>query len=167
MQPFLRPILLCVLLVAAGGCTKFQMLNATVPAWGYHRASNLSYGKEPRQSLDVYTPCGDPKHAPVVIFFYGGYWQWGSKSDYRFVGQALASKGFIAVLPDYRLYPRVTFPAFVEDGAQAVRWTRDHIARYGGDPNRLYLMGHSAGAHTAALLAVDPHYLQDAGVDPK
>lgn len=165
MQPHSRPILLCALLVLAGGCTKFQMLNATVPAWGYHRTSNLSYGTDPRQSLDVYTPCDNPKNAPVVIFFYGGYWRYGSKADYRFVGQALASKGFVAVLPDYRLYPRVTFPAFVEDGAQAVRWTRDHIAQYGGDPNRLYLMGHSAGAHTAALLALDSHYLQDAGVD--
>jgi acetyl esterase/lipase len=159
----IRLTLLLALLLT--GCTKFEMLNATVPAWGYARTIDIPYGPEDRQSLDVYVPCGNPKHAPVVLFFYGGYWRYGSKSDYRFVGQALASKGFIAVLPDYRLHPQVTFPAFVEDGAQAVRWTRDHIRQFGGDPDRLYLMGHSAGAHTIALLALDPHYLHDAGVD--
>jgi acetyl esterase/lipase len=163
-----RPIICSLLLALSGGdggCTKFQMLNATVPAWGYHRTANIAYGPDPRQSLDVYVPCNNPDHAPVVVFFYGGYWRYGSKTDYRFVGQALASKGFVAVLPDYRLYPQVKFPAFVEDGAVAVRWTRDHVREFGGDPSRIYLMGHSAGAHTCALLALDRHYLHDAGVD--
>jgi len=81
----------------------------------------------------------------VVIFFYGGEWQAGEKGDYRFAAEALTSEGFIAVLPDYRIYPEVTFPAFVQDGARAVRWVHDNIAAFGGDPGRIYLMGHSGG----------------------
>jgi acetyl esterase/lipase len=101
----------------------------------------------------------------VVIFFYGGSWRHGRKENYRFVAQALTSRGFVVALPDYRVYPQVTFPDFVEDGASAVRWVRDNIAKYGGDTNRLYLMGHSAGAHIAALLTLDPHYLADVGLN--
>jgi acetyl esterase/lipase len=162
-------LLACLIFFVAsfcGGCTKFDALNALVPAWGYTRATDLVYGDQPRQRLDVYRPHGVAAGgAPVVIFFYGGYWQYGSKRDYRFVAQALASHGFVAVLPDYRLYPVVRFPAFVEDGARAVRWTRDNVERFGGDPGRVYLMGHSAGAHIAALLTLDPHYLNDVGLE--
>ncbi|MDI7066444.1 alpha/beta hydrolase, partial [Klebsiella pneumoniae] len=96
---------------------------------------------------------------PVVVFFYGGSWQNGARSDYLFVGQALTSRGFVAVLPDYRTYPDTRFPGFMEDAAAAVRWARDHAAEYGGDPSRIFLMGHSAGAHIVALLATDGHYL--------
>jgi acetyl esterase/lipase len=101
----------------------------------------------------------------VVIFFYGGDWQVGKKYDYRFVAEALVSQGFVAVLPDYRLYPSVKFPAFVEDGAMAVRWTHDHVDRFGGDPKRIFLMGHSAGAHIAALLTLNGEYLKAVGLD--
>jgi acetyl esterase/lipase len=102
-----------------------------------------------------------------VIFFYGGGWSEGSRTDYGFAGAAYASKGFIAVLPDYRLVPSVRFPAFVQDGALAVKWVRDNIGRYGGDPKRISVAGHSAGAYNAAMLALDPHFLRDVGVDPK
>jgi acetyl esterase/lipase len=157
------------LVAFATGCTKFEVLNATVPSWGYVRTKNLAYGNLPRQKLDVYRPKNvavDAKPgARVVIFFYGGDWQAGQKGDYRFVGQALASKGFIAVLPDYRLYPEAAFPRFVEDGALVVRWVRDNITDFGGDPGRIYLMGHSAGAHIAALLTLDEHYLKAVGLD--
>jgi acetyl esterase/lipase len=159
----------CVALVALflAGCTKFQVLDAIVPPCGYSRTRDLAYGTDPRQRLDVYRPTHTGREpAAVVIFFYGGSWQAGFKADYRFVGQALASRGFVCVLPDYRIYPQVKFPAFVEDGAQAVRWTRDHVADYGGDPHRIFLMGHSAGAHIVALLTLDRHYLADAGVPP-
>ena len=104
---------------------------------------------------------------PVVVFFYGGGWQAGKRQQYRFVGGDLTAQGFIAVLPDYRLYPKVSFPTFVEDGAAALRWTLDNIADYGGDPDRVFLAGHSAGAHIAALLHLDEKYLSDAGVDKK
>jgi acetyl esterase/lipase len=101
----------------------------------------------------------------IVIFFYGGDWQNGTKEDYLFAAQALTSRGFIAVLPDYRLYPNVTFPAFVEDGALAVRWVHDHAREIGGDPNHIYLMGHSAGAYIAAMLTLNGQYLKHVGLD--
>ena len=146
------------------GCTKFDLLNATIPSWGYASTVNIPYGEKPRQSLDVYRPKGAKPGAPVVIFFYGGDWQAGKKGDYRFVAEALTSKGFVAVLPDYRIYPNVTFPAFVEDAAKSVRWVHDHISQFGGDPKHIYLMGHSAGAHIAAMLTLDGHFLKDVGL---
>ena len=149
-----------------GGCTRFELLNATVPSCGYRRTAGLAYGELPRQKLDVYRPRSAKSPRGVVVFIYGGSWQSGRRADYRFAAEALTSRGFVAVVPDYRLYPSVTFPAFVEDAALAVRWVRDNAARYGGDPDRVYLMGHSAGAHTVAMLTLDEHYLQNAGVDP-
>jgi acetyl esterase/lipase len=161
------PLFICLAaLLTLPGCTKFDMLNALVPTCGYTRTTDLAYGDQPRQRLDVYRPHGAKAGAPVVIFFYGGYWQYGNKNDYRFVADALTSRGFVTVLPDYRLYPAVKFPAFVEDGAGALRWTHDNIERFGGDPHHVYLMGHSAGAHIATLLTLDPHYLKDVGLSP-
>lgn len=130
-------------------------------------ASGIGYGADPRQKLDIWAPRHPNGTAlPVVIFFYGGGWSGGSRGGYGFAGAAYASKGFVAVLPDYRLVPQVRFPSFVEDGALAVRWVRDNIARFGGDPARITLAGHSAGAYNAAMLALDHHFLRDAGVDP-
>jgi len=168
----IKPILVSVLFVIAltdaafwlTGCTELQMLNATVSHFGYVGKLNIAYGNDPRQKLDVYVPQKMAPDAKVVIFFYGGSWRGGSKTDYRFVAKAMTSRGFIVVLPDYRLYPAVTFPAFVEDGASAVRWVRDNISIYGGDTNHIYLMGHSAGSHIAALLTLDAHYLKAVGL---
>lgn len=114
--------------------------------------------------LDVYVPEGpsDTPH-PVVVFFYGGSWQWGTRTDYPFVGMTLAKEGFVTVIPDYRKFPEVRFPDFVEDGAEALAWVRENIAGYGGDPERVHIMGHSAGAHIAALLTFDERYLEQAG----
>ena len=103
---------------------------------------------------------------PVVIFFYGGGWNMGERGDYGFAGRAFAAQGFVAIVADYRLFPETRFPGFVEDGALAVKWARDNVARFGGDPKRISVSGHSAGAHIAAMLALDRHYLRDAGVDP-
>jgi acetyl esterase/lipase len=149
----------------AGGCTRFDIGNALIPSCGYVRSSNLAYGDLARQKLDVYVPRGAKSKLSVVVFFYGGDWQNGKKEDYRFVAQAITSRGFIAVLPDYRLYPEVTFPAFVNDGALAVRWVHDNIGRFGGDPSRVFLAGHSAGAHIVALLTLDKRYLRKVGLD--
>lgn len=154
-----------MLMIGLCGCTRFDLLNATVPHIGYLPTRDLAYGPLPRQKLDVYRPDSIPASAPVVIFFYGGDWQNGKKADYFFAAQALVSRGFVAVLPDYRLYPSVTFPAFVNDGALAVRWVHDNIHIFGGDPSHVYLMGHSAGAHIVALLTLDGHYLKDVGLD--
>jgi acetyl esterase/lipase len=149
----------------AAGCTGFDVVNALVPSCGYTRTNNVEYGPLPRQKLDVYRPRNAGRNGRVVIFFYGGEWEAGQKADYRFAAEALTSEGFIAVLPDYRLYPSVTFPAFVQDGALAFRWVYDHIADFGGDPSHIYLMGHSAGAHIVGLLTLDGHYLKDVGLD--
>jgi acetyl esterase/lipase len=156
--------LFCLTIAAlGGGCTKFQVLDALVPHGGRH-ALDVAYGDSPRQRLDVYQPAPTKRPAPVVVFFYGGDWRTGSKSDYRFVAQAFASHGYVVVIPDYRLHPDVTFPGFVEDAASAVRWTRDHAKEYGGDPQRLFLAGHSAGSHLAAMLTLNPTYLEAVGL---
>lgn len=129
-------------------------------------ASDIAFGSHPRQKLDIYGPRLKTGNTPVVMFFYGGSWDSGRREDYTFVGRALASKGYVVVIADYRLVPEVVFPAFIEDNAKAVRWVRDNIAPYGGDGSRLALMGHSAGAYNATMLALDPRYLRQAGVNP-
>ncbi|HMH18316.1 MAG TPA: alpha/beta hydrolase [Burkholderiales bacterium] len=149
------------------GCSPLSLINFWTPSATYRASTGIDYGRHVRNRLDVYRPAEQPGPAPVVVFFYGGNWDSGDRGDYLFVGEALASKGFVAVLPDYRLYPEVRFPRFLEDCAQAVRWTFEHIAAFGGDPQRVFLMGHSAGAYNAAMLALDQEYLRAAGVDPR
>jgi len=150
--------------VALANCSRLGFGVVNVPTYfgSYQRRADIPYGTEPRQSLDVYVPPGAADR-PVVVFWYGGMWRWGSKEQYRFVGAALANAGYVAVLPDYRLFPPARFPQFIEDGALAVRWTHDHAAEIGGDPRAIFLMGHSAGAHLAASLALDERYLRKVG----
>ena len=159
----MRLFLMLGALLGLAGCSGQALVNALTPRWGYDRHADIAYGDDPRQQLDVYVPHGKAAGAPVVVFFYGGSWQFGDKNGYRFVGQALASRGFIAVLPDYRLYPPTRFPGFVQDGAKAVAWAQSHAADYGGNASLLFVSGHSAGAHIAAMLATDSHYLAAAG----
>ena len=137
-----------------------------IPRAGYHVERDLAYGGDPRQKLDLYIPDHLAGKAPVILFFYGGSWQSGSKKDYLAFGQAFASKGIIVAVADYRLYPQVRYPAFVEDGARAFAFVHDHARQYGGDPRRIFVTGHSAGAYIAAMLAVDETYLRGAGADP-
>ncbi len=125
----------------------------------------IAYGGDPRQQLDVYMPAARPAGAPVILFFYGGNWTDGKRGDYLFAGEAFASQGFVAVVADYRLYPQVKFPEFIADSAAAFAWTRKNIAGYGGDPRRIFVAGHSAGAYNAAMLAYNPAYLKAAGED--
>ncbi len=139
-------------------------INFLVPKAGYRKQLGIGYGPLPRQKLDVYSPEGEPRNLPVVVFFYGGSFQSGRRQDYRFIGQALTKRGFVAVIPDYRVYPEGKFPDFIEDGAVAVSWTRNHIGDFGGDPSRLFLMGHSAGAYIGAMLALNPRYLAQVGL---
>jgi acetyl esterase/lipase len=142
------------------GCSPASLLNATVPRKGYTLEADIAYGANPRQKLDLYLPDRPRPDGKAVIFFYGGSWDSGSKGDYLFVAQALTASGYTVIIPDYRLYPEVRFPAFVQDGAQAVRWASDRV---GSD--RLFVMGHSAGAHIALLLMTNTPYLAAAGVD--
>ena len=111
--------------------------------------------------MDIYTPVATDDPADVVIFLHGGSWQSGDKQRYRFVGVTLAEEGFVAVIPDYRKFPDVTFPSFVQDAAQAVAWVQQEIAAYGGNGGRIFVAGHSAGAHMGALLAVDETFLTE------
>jgi acetyl esterase/lipase len=147
-------------------CSRLAYGVMNVPAYvgSYERHADIPYGDLPRQSLDVYVPTG-AWNRPTVVFWYGGMWTKGSKEQYRFVGAALANSGYVAILPDYRLYPSVRFPDFVEDGALALKWAREHAAELGGDPRSIFIMGHSAGAHLTALLALDERYLKKVGGD--
>jgi acetyl esterase/lipase len=142
-------------------------VNSLVPKDGYDKHGGIDYGKLERQKLDVYVPKGEAQGLPVVVFFYGGSWQSGRRKDYRFVAEALTARGFAAVIPEYRVYPEARFPTFIEDGAAAVSWVRNNIGDFGGDTSRLFLMGHSAGAYIAAMLALNSIYLAQVGISAK
>jgi acetyl esterase/lipase len=148
------------------GCERLGFLAVNVPAafGSYKRHANIAYGPDPQQRLDVYVPesaAREPR--PVVVFWHGGRWRFGDKADYRFVGAALAESGYVTVVANYRHYPQVKMPGFLSDAAQAALWAAAHSKEYGGDPERLYLMGHSAGAHLAALVTLDPRFFAAAG----
>ena len=147
-------------------CSGADLLNATVATDTYRRTEGVAYGNDPRQLLDVYQPDAATRNAPMVVFFYGGSWSSGERADYRFVGEALASKGIVAVVADYRLSPAFRYPAFVQDSASAVRWAFDHAAEFGGDAQRIFVMGHSAGAYNAAMVALDSRWLAAVGLRP-
>lgn len=143
-----------------------SVLNIAPALNGGRVIRDLAYGPKPWQKLDIHLPReGQARNLPVAVFFYGGRWTTGSKGSYRFAGDAFARHGYVAVIPDYAKYPEVRFPAFVEDGAKALAWVSSHIADYGGNPDRIFIVGHSAGAHIGALLAADPRYLDREGKD--
>ena len=129
--------------------------------------ATAAYAPGPRNGIDIYRPVGASESAPVMVFFYGGSWRTGAREDYRFVGRRLAAQGMLVLVADYRTYPETTFPGFVEDGASAVSWAREHAQEWGGDPKCLFVAGHSAGAQIAALLATDGRYLAAHGMKPK
>ena len=160
-------MMLLAAVFALAACSPFVILNGTIGDDGFTVQSGIRYGPDVRHSLDVYTPKQRTGPVPVVVFFYGGSWRSGERARYLFAADALASRGYVAIVPDYRLFPDVQFPAFVEDGAKAVRWVLDHVSDFGGDANRVYLMGHSAGAHMAAMLTLDERYLAAEGVPVK
>ncbi len=164
--------LLAVAVVLLAGCADLELFvaNAASDRVPCTAKGGLAYGSEPRQKLDIYQSiqddsrsrrpnCAADGSAPVVVFFHGGGWTSDSKDEYRFVGATLATKGWLAVVPSYRVYPKVRFPVFVDDAARAVAWVQAHAAEYGGDPTRIFVMGHSSGAHLALLIALDKSYL--------
>ena len=144
-----------------------DLINAITPGSHSEKTLGLSYGTDVRQKLDIYRPIAQDQAAPVVVFFYGGSWNRGERADYAFVGEALAARGMVAVLVDYRVYPQVRYPAFLDDVAMAVAWSFKEINRYGGDPQNIFLMGHSAGAYNAAMLALDETWLAKQGASAK
>ncbi len=151
---------------SVAGCSPATPLNLLARQDGLEVRVSLPYGDGPRRTLDVYRP-RDARSAPVVVFFYGGSWQEGSKGTYPFVAASLAQKGYVTVVPDYRVYPEVRFPVFLQDGARVVRWVAQNAGKLGGDPARIVLMGHSAGAYMAAMLALDAQWLNEVGLDPR
>jgi acetyl esterase/lipase len=148
---------------ALGRGAPVDALNASIDPAGLTILRDIPYGPAPRQAMDVYRAADATKGLPVVVFFYGGSWQTGRRQDYLFVAASLARFGMIAVIPDYRLFPQVVWPAYVKDAAYAVAAVRRQVRDWGGDPDRVFVAGHSAGAHLAALLALDPHWLEVAG----
>jgi acetyl esterase/lipase len=146
-------------------CERLGFFAANFPAvfGSYQRYADIAYGPEPQQRLDVYVPGSAAPPRAAVVFWHGGRWREGDKADYRFVGAALAQSGYVTLVANYRHYPQVKMPGFMQDAAQAVLWAAAHVDQYGGSRERLYLMGHSAGAHLAALLTLDPRYFAAAG----
>ncbi|HWH84778.1 MAG TPA: alpha/beta hydrolase [Burkholderiaceae bacterium] len=173
MRPFKHLLIFAVLPVAAllalAACAPLRALNALAAAsGGYTLMQDAAYGTLPRQRLDIYTPSAPTPAGgwPLVVFFHGGSWTSGERADYRFVGAALAARGVLTLVADYRLYPEVRYPEFLRDSAQALAWGLTEAARLGGNPKRVFVMGHSAGAYNAAMLALDPRWLGATGHAP-
>lgn len=165
-----RAAIFCLpLLLLAAGCSQLGAFNAVMPKDGgaARIARDIAYGPGQRRLLDVYAPSPARTDAPVVVFFYGGSWSSGDKDDYGFAARALASRGFVTVVFDYRLVPGIRYPVFVQDSAKAVAWAYRHAANYGGDARRLFVVGHSAGAYNAAMVALAPEFLGAEGLSPR
>ncbi len=158
----------CVLAVLLVGCKDvfFAAVNSVDSPRnvGAHKA--IPFDPEHGLRLDAYVP-GNAGDMPVVVFFYGGSWESGKRKWYSYVGKTLAANGIVTFIPDYRKYPDVQFPEFINDAATAVRWVRDHAQEFGGDPSRIYVMGHSAGGQIAALVACDDRYLNRVGMSTR
>lgn len=157
-------------MVVSGGAKSLDMADKLLGSDGGARLliGDQPYGNGPRQTLDIWVPetAQASDKLPVIVFFYGGGWDSGTRENYGFAGRALAQKGFVVVIPDYRLVSKAHWPDFLEDSAKAVAWTHLHIGGLAGDPDRIALMGHSAGAYNAVMLALDPTWLRGAGSDP-
>lgn len=161
-----RGLLAPALGALAAACSPLGLLNAVSPREGRVRrvARDIAYGPHPRQQMDVYSPDLEAgETAPVLVFFYGGGWDSGSRTLYGWAAQALAAQGFVVAMPDYRIVPDVLFPVFIEDAATATAKAAEVAVRYGGDPERLGVIGHSAGAHLAMMIALDRRYMAAVG----
>lgn len=166
-RPFSKRLLSLLSLLSVAGCSSvlFSGLNVISPRSDLAESRGIVFDPVHQLQLDVYRPL-KASAAPVVVFFYGGSWEWGRRQDYRWLGEALARQGFVVVVPDYRKYPQVKLDGFMSDAAAATAWARQHAASYGGDSKQLFVMGHSAGAHLAIMLASDGQWLAMQGMRP-
>ncbi len=158
---------LLVSIVAVAGCSSilFKGLNALSPDGELVEARGITFDGSLDLKLDIYRP-KDATNAPVVVFYYGGRWEFGNREDYRWFAEALARNGFVAILPDYRKYPQVKLDGFMTDAANALAWSFEHAAEYGGDRDQLFVMGHSAGAHLALMLATNAQWMASHQIEP-
>lgn len=163
-------VLKCLPVVLLGGCSALQLVNSVSKIYTADVKNDVSFGAHPKQRFDLYLPSAnrkDKRPTPVVVFFYGGSWNRGDKSEYEFVGRRLASLGYITAIPNYRLYPEVKYPEFLKDGAQSIIRIQQELAKPDyqelNPSKQVVLMGHSAGAYNAAMLAMDPQWLIGAG----
>ena len=138
-------------------------LNFLVPRSGYSVQRGIAYGALARNRLDLYRPAKAGAKAPGILFFYGGGFLAGRRSEYRIVGEAFASLGIVTGVADYRIHPEAKYPNFLEDAAKAVVKFRALLAENGGDPDRLFVAGHSAGAYICVMLAANPRFLEAEG----
>ncbi len=164
-----RTLLALPLLLLLSGCGALGFFNAVIPQDGGVRlaAHDVAFGPDIRQKLDVYVPKAGGANRKLLVFLYGGSWSSGRRQDYAFAGRAFAAKGFVTVIPDYRVVPQIRYPVFVQDNAKAVAWAYAHAAEFGADKRELYLAGHSAGAYDAVMLAVAPEFLRAEGLSPR
>ncbi len=166
--------LVAIMACLSSACSPVKVLNSLVPENGYELVSAIAYGVDSRQKLDIYLPKNSKtSNAPnldtlkkVIIFYYGGNWDSGERADYKFAAEALVSQGYIVVVPDYRVYPEVLFPALMADPASAAKWVKTNIKKYNGDADKVFLAGHSAGAHIAVMMAVNAEYLATESLKP-
>ena len=160
---------LAIVACISSACSPIKVLNSLVPENGYELVSGVEYGTNARQKLDIYLPKAAEKSTAlkkVIIFYYGGNWDSGERADYKFAAEALVSHGYIVVIPDFRVYPEVLFPGFMADPVSAAKWVKTNIKKYNGDANKVFLAGHSSGAHMAVMMAINPEYLAEASLKP-
>ena len=165
---FLWTVLPLALLLMVAACSPLTVLNGVRSRSTDALTADVAYGEGPRRRLDIHTPTTAAPTGgwPVVVFFYGGSWNSGDRADYRFVGESLAARGVLTLVADYRLYPEVRFPEFLTDSAQALAYGLREASRLGGNPKRVFVMGHSAGGYNAAMLALDARWLKATGHSP-
>ena len=168
MKNFVIQLVALIPLALSGGCTSVEVLNTLSATSSFKLTENIPFGEGARRTLDIYQPTrlNASEPAPVVVFFYGGSWNRGDKKDYAFIGHSLAAKGYVTVIPDYRLYPEVRYPDFLDDNAAALAWVYRNIGQYGATPKDLFVMGHSAGAYNASMMALDERWLQKQSLSP-
>ncbi len=163
---FLAAIAAVLTLIIKDRDRSMWVLNTAVKIANPHPVvSDIQYGDKAWQKLDIY-PAQDVSKAPVIVFVYGGSWRHGRKDQYRFAADAFIRLGYTVVLPDYIKYPNpeAKFPSFAEDTAAATAWVKKNIGEYNGDADNVFLAGHSAGAHTVAILTADAQYLNKVGL---
>lgn len=160
MRLWILIALLCGAFVLTA-CQPTRVLNTVVPSGSYNRLADVPYATDSRQQMDIYIPSQKPLRENIIVFVYGGAWDQGDKNEFEFVGQAFARLGYVTVIPNYRLYPDVEFPQFIDDIAKAIAALPEHLNEPCPSPDNLILMGHSAGAHSVAMLVADPRYFDE------